>query len=62
MHSLGSYQRDLHDCNIDRIALLVMEKKKKKKKAVEPLGHAGFLSTPSCSGDFKRTYVSDKDG
>lgn len=60
MHSLGSYQKDLHDCNIDRIALLV--KKKKRKKAAEPLGHAGFLSTPSSSGDFKRTYVSDKDG
>lgn len=58
MHSLGSYQKDLHDCNIDRIALLV----KNKKKAAEPLGHAGFLSTPSSSGDFKRTYASDKDG
>lgn len=33
MHSLGSYQKDLHDCNIDRIALLVKNKKKKKKES-----------------------------
>lgn len=31
MHSLGLYQKDLHDCNIDRIALLVKNRKKKRK-------------------------------